>query len=244
LKCYLTKKKPNKQVIAFVIQAQELINNKHKYQSLNYPLLNSLEEFFRQLSYDQHEVLKVKLKEVGDIHQLHDFFAELLVALKYHEDEPEFTLNDSGKPDIFLKKTNRYVEVKVINCSQDNRDQANLISQFSQMGIALTGTLTPYTRKKILTDIFPSIQKKLVEKIDQGIKKLGTHSGFIHIYYSVDNITPIFGLTENKDFFDLVQFLGSEISNSIQQYSREKNVCVVCEEYYQVHTKEISDNQN
>ena len=99
-----------------------------------YPWLQKIDILLNKSEIDQQEILKKNFQSIKQPGQLLDKLAELLVAYKFLDQEPKFFDDNKGKPDIYLQKNNKYIEVKRINKSDEEQKIINdLISNPDQM---------------------------------------------------------------------------------------------------------------
>lgn len=141
-------------------------------------------DFLGKLPSDQIDLISNKLKNVSDTYRLIDKLVEILVATEYQDEQPEFQSENIKGPDILLKRSSRYIEVKNVNNSDEYKDfwkHLRILKTWSGACTETEGELEAKDKKR-----YASVLKKAKEKIDIGIDQLDTKKGFIYLTYSID----------------------------------------------------------
>lgn len=224
-------------------EALKLIQKWKKLQDAGwfFSRLEKLNVFLDNISEEQLNILKKKFKGTSNFYTVHDYLAEIVVAEKYNKDEPVFLPESKQKtPDIYLKKKNEYVEVKVIQSSDSYKEWEEMMTQVkSDLGTAL-----PKTKDDALKEGLPFLTRDAKCKIARGIEQLKGKDGFIHLLYYISDPFDIdkngrrallFGRDSNENYFDLKEFLGQELEKWVRKYALEKNIKVVCEKIIYTH---------
>jgi hypothetical protein len=192
-----------------------------------FPQEREINELITLLSQEQIDILRAKFKNVNNFSQFRDILAEVQVARKYIHEEPEFCSGE-GEPDIFLRATSRYVEVKRINPSDEDKDFEDKVHQMHSIGEAHITNAIMLGHDDLHKGIKP-IFKKARDLIDKGNTQLNGRQGFTYLFYSLDS-TPYY-IRDNSNISSLRKEIESLLLKHINDYANEQNIEVVCEEY-------------
>ena len=194
-----------------------------KNKNIHYGWIDRVNKSLDRLSKVQIELLRNKFKNISSVDRLIDKLSEVLVATEYGNDEPFFLDENSSGPDIFLKRTNQYIEVKNLNNSDIEK---GIVEQMQKEKIGVAGGRVGSIESFITEDEakYRLLLKKTKELLDKGVSQLSCKKGFIYFVYSVDFITPSL---ESKDV------ICERLKRDVVMYCKEKGVDVV--------TKKLSD---
>jgi len=185
-----------------------------------YLWVSRVNNFLQQLSSDQINLLQDKFKNISDDYLLRDKLVEILVATEYQDEKPQFLSDNSREktPDIFLKKSGQYIEVKNFNNSNEYKTLLEKLRKDKEMYLERSNTSV--SKLKIEDEKrYELILKYAKEQIDGGVKQLSKKDGFICFVYSIDS-SP-FSL-------NTVDEISTHLERDIQKhYSQQKNK-VVC----------------
>jgi hypothetical protein len=205
--------------------ANELESNLSK--GINYPHVSRVNEFLGKISKEQCTLLKNKFSGISNVYEMNDRVEEVMCAMKCEDYAPIFLDERKGAktPDLYLEKTEEYVEVKRIQITKKEKELEKLDE--------LSGTVERFDRTQALEKKFPGLKKKIEEKIDKGGEQLSGKPGFIYLSYSLDfiNLMPCVG-----NGFNLRYFLKKEIENYARIYSQQKKLNCICEETILMHS--------
>lgn len=186
-----------------------------------YAWVEQVNTILDQLEPTQIEIIKKKFKGIKKTRQLIDKLAELLVAVEYWSDNPVFLSDDSSGPDLHLKRTNQFIEVKHLNTSDIHNKIVDKIGD--QGGVAIIGSRTGTMESFKAED--EKRHEKLIVKVKDAINKahsqLDGYEGFIYLIYKVD-LLPLYLGNQNTRAAALEQI--------IKKYCQEKNISIVVRE--------------
>ncbi len=176
-----------------------------------------------KLNYSQQKIIRDNFKGLIDRGQLFDKLSEILVAHEFLKQEPIFFLDNSGKPDIWLKKINIYIEVKRINISdyQKNIYDSLQKSNFNLFDIS--------NKLKLQEKMKMGLFKKTKEQINKAAEQLNKteRKGIIYLIYSLDLSGYIEDLaTREKKFVRLIRewFEQKNKNKFLLKITNEKNL--------------------
>ena len=157
-----------------------------------YSWVSRVNIFLRQLPLDQINLLHDKFKNISDDYLLRDKLVEILVATEYQDEKPQFLPDNLREktPDILLKKSGQYIEVKNFNNSNEYKTLLEKLRKDKEMYLernASVSELQIEDQKR-----YELILKYAKEQIDGGVKQLSEKNGFIYFVYSIDS--PSFSL--------------------------------------------------
>lgn len=185
-----------------------------------YLWLQKIDILLNKSEINQREILKKNFQSIKQTGQLLDKLAELLVAYKFLDQEPKFFDDNDGKPDIYLQKNNKYIEVKRINISDEEKGIMDYLK--SKPGQMLTRDISSKLLKQNKGE--QALIKKAKEQIDKAMKQLNKE-GIIYLVCSFDITGYIKGLdldnfkneiesyfnSLNKNFISLEILYGNEL---------------------------------
>lgn len=187
-----------------------------------------IDELLKTLSSDQIQIIKENLKGKNDKHQLLDIMEELRVGVKYKDDKPEFVQRKANcsTPDIFLRKTKEYIEVKRINISDHEKDARKEIESVGMVGESEPPIkLTADVRERCTQ----ALKRKIEHQINKGREQLSGKVGFMYMSYSIDFLDLPYSTGRSLECFR--EDLSQECEEYVREYSNENGVRVVCEKY-------------
>jgi hypothetical protein len=195
-------------------------------KNINYLYVSRVNDFLESISKEQCILLKKKFSGINNVYEMNDKIAEVMCAMKYKGYNPIFLKERKGvkTPDIYLEKTEKYVEVKRIQITKKEKELEKLDE--------LSGTVKRFDETQALEEKFPGLKKKIEEKIDKGGEQLSGKSGFIYLLYSLDfiNLMPCMG-----NSFNLRDLLKKKVENYAKIYSKQKSLDCICEETIPLH---------
>lgn len=166
-----------------------------------YDFVDKLDEVLDYVSDDQMEIILEKIKPITNLDQLLDKLFEFLVAHKYLDKAPIFNDDSESEPDIFLKKTEKYIEVKRVNNSDEQKEVIDLLAQ--KGGLYLNGGKIN-SKNQAVAERF--VYKKACEHIDKAASQLEGRCGVIFLIYSLDLLGYIKSLNQREvDFVKKVK---------------------------------------
>jgi hypothetical protein len=155
--------------------------------------IDNLNKFLKNLVTKNPNQKKILIKNflgLNNISQLIDKLVEILVAMKFEKKNPIFFYDNDGNPDIYLEKTQQYIEVKRINHSDCEKKLIDKISKNK----CFTGDLKNI-EKTITVDGENKLFNKCEYHIGKAIRQLGKKNN------SQENKHKLF-LIYDCDFFD------------------------------------------
>lgn len=173
--------------------------------NVKYPFIDKINSVLEKLNSAQNDILKNNYKSINNIHQLLDKLSEILVAYKYLSEEPCFFKDNSGNPDIYLQKTNKYIEVKRLNNSDYQKSVCDYLQNHGgyTSGGGIHSKELKQANKSALLD-------KYIYHINKALEQLEGKVGEIYLIYKID----ILGINmEEQKFLD----------DAKEKYSKLKN---------------------
>ncbi len=147
-------------------------------KSLPPPWIDEIDLFLQVQTNEQSDILRTKFQHLKDRDQLFDKLTEVMIAIKHNKENPVFQEESKGGPDIYLKKSNEYIEVKRLNPSNLNK---NILDYLSKSGDMIT--ITDSENKNT------SLYKKAQDLIKKAVEQLKDKKGKIFLVYSLDLIS-------------------------------------------------------
>lgn len=210
--------------------AKVWIDELEKRQTINPqldPWISRVNNFLLLLSPKQIDLIRDKFKDVkfADGYQLRDKLAEIIVATEYQDEQPQFLPDNSSKktPDILLKKSQRYIEVKNFNISEEYKILLEKLRKDKEMYLERNASDSELQVKD--QERYELILKYAKEQIDGGVKQLLEKDGFIYFVYSID-LSP-FSL-------DTVDKISTRLVRDVQTHYLQREIKVVCGELSQL----------
>ena len=150
-----------------------------------YLYIPKINELLSTLNSSQSKILKSNYKGIKKTNQLSDKLSEILVAYEFIKEQPIFFDDNMGKPDIWLKRKDEYIEVKRLNCSDIQREVLEKINNNGGVDIKKTKFNSMVVKK-----MNGGLSNKAKYHIDKAIKQLSKTSehGIIYFIYSIDII--------------------------------------------------------
>lgn len=150
--------------------------------------LARVDHMLSNLSSSQLDILRSKFKGVEDRDRLIDKLIEMLVGEEFVSETPLFSKDSAAGPDIYLKATKRYIEVKHINHSDDEKvilDQlrSRPIMESSRIGASGSFAIQDEAEYQLLL-------KQGKATVDTAASQLNGYVGLIYLVYSLD-FTPL-----------------------------------------------------
>jgi len=129
------------------------------YKGIYYPNVLIVNDFLNNISECQCNLLIKKFKGIHDIYKMNDKLTEILCAVKYRECNPKFLEEGKeGNPDLYLKKTKEYIEVKRINKSNKEK-KLDGIKHYTQ-----SASIKKVNKEEDFEKLFSPLRKKLKKK--------------------------------------------------------------------------------
>lgn len=191
-----------------------------------YSWVSRVNIFLRQLPPDQINLLHDKFKNISDDYLLRDKLVEILVATEYQDEKPQFLPDNLREktPDILLKKSGQYIEVKNFNNSNEYKTLLEKLRKDKEMYLernASVSELQIEDQKR-----YELILKYAKEQIDGGVKQLSEKNGFIYFVYSIDS--PSFSL-------DTVDKISACLVWDIQKHYSQQKIKVMGRQLSQLY---------
>jgi len=161
-----------------------------------YLYLQKIDILLNKSDINQLEILKKNFQSIKQTGQLLDKLVELLIAYKFLDQEPKFFDDNDSKPDIHLQKNNKYIEVKRINISDEEKKIMNNFQ--SKRGQMLDRNIFSKLSKQNIGE--QALIKKAKEQIGKAIKQLN-EKGIIDLVYFLDSTGYIKNLDQRKKDF-------------------------------------------
>lgn len=160
--------------------------------NVRYEFIDRIDKVLRLLDENQQEIIKLKFNNFGSMGQLHDKLSEILVAYRFLDKNPNFCDDAKGDPDLLLKETNEYIEVKRLN----NSDFQNNTVEF----------MLGYCKKPEDNELGneEAVYIKARELIDRAIRQLKDKRGYIFLVYSIDILNFINPLSAREEKFEKI----------------------------------------
>jgi len=200
---------------------------------LEYPnvLVN---EFINKLSDGQINILKRKFNGLGNISQIRDILAEIIIARKFMEYEPEFLAeSDSSTPDIYLRTREEYIEVKRLGNSDDFENFAqklhNLKKAIGSDFHGLSDKVIVVNENETRKEIKEFLNKKAKELLDKGREQLKDKEGFIYFLYSIAPDPAYAVKMKNQAIVSLNKLTEELLREYLEKYSKEYNIKILHE---------------
>lgn len=144
--------------------------------------LEKIDTVLSKLNSEQKCIIRKNFQSINNVYQLLDKIPEILVAYKFLDDGPIFFEDNQGRPDIYLEKTNRYIEVKRLNASDDQKKVFEILD--SNPGKTLSGDSADKLDKQKLMK--QGLFKKAKSHIDKAVEQIGNNNGIIFLLYWMD----------------------------------------------------------
>jgi hypothetical protein len=168
-----------------------------------------------------------KFKDVTfyDVYQLFDKLTEILVATEFQDELPHFLPDNSREktPDIFLTKSQQFVEVKNFNNSDEYKALLEKLQKDKEMNLERDASLSELQAKD--RERYETILKYAKNQIDGGVDQLSEKSGFIYFVYSID-LSPFSR--------DSIGEISARLAPDIQKHYSQRKIKVVCKEFSQL----------
>lgn len=197
--------------IEWIDNVQSNINN-----GVRYPWVEKAEKLLGGLPDDQIKLLEKKFKGINSTDQLVDRLVEILVAAEFIDSDPSFLPDSTSGPDIFLKKTNRYIEVKNLNLSDEERELLNQLENTPMLTVSRIGP--PGSFRAEDEQGYQALLKKAKDLIDKGRSQLAGRDGLLYFVYSLD-----FGVLH----LDSLAARSTRFEQDIAIYCQQKKVQIV-----------------
>ena len=174
------------------------------------PLINKINQVFNFIKHEPQQLDRLRNKfKVKSDEELLDVLTEVMVFSYFLNDSPEFT-DDKGKPDIFLRRTKEYVEVKRVRISDE---EIHIRERFysNRSKFLVTDSSSKLLRQE---EKEKGLLKK-IEKIDQAVEQINKISGhgIVFLSYSLD----LFGYLKSQNKRE------KEFETEIRKYFHSKN---------------------
>jgi len=164
--------------------------------------LQKIDILLNKSEIDQQKILKKNFNSIKQTGQLLDKLAELLIAYKFLDQGPKFFDDNDGKPDIYLQNNNKYIEVKRINISDEEKEIMNYFK--SNPGCMLARDISSKLSKQQKGE--QALIKKAKEHINKAIGQLNGE-GIIYLVYDVDPSNKYANLDQReKNFENEIEF--------------------------------------
>lgn len=162
-------------------QCKKLQKNISANSQSFYPWIKEINNFLKDLSEEQLLILKEKFKNFGNLSQLYDKLSEILVACRFADERPKFLNDNEGKPDIHLQKSNRYIEVKRVNISDEEEQLINKLLETKTINIRnISNKMEPQDNMR------NALLNKAKEHIAKAVNQLNDNLGTIFLIYKLD----------------------------------------------------------
>lgn len=161
-----------------------------------YPWLLKLDILLYEMGYEQQEIITKNFRSIKQAGQLVDKLAELLVAFKFFDQKPLFFDDNDGKPDIYLERLGKSIEVKRINISDHEKQVIN------HLLLNTEGVCIENSSNKLLCqdEMWNALIRKTKKQVKKATKQL-KNNGIICLIYCLDSTGYIQSIDQrNIDF--------------------------------------------
>ena len=132
---------------------------------------------------NQNSILTKNFKFINRTDQLIDKLYEILVAYEFLNKNPCFFDDNMGKPDIYLEKSNQYIEVKRINISDKEKSLLELLISNNRMIGHCSDKLQQQNK---MENAVSEKAKSHINKALEQIKKVKRTKNIIFLLYHLD----------------------------------------------------------
>jgi len=184
--------------------------DKNIQQGYKYPFVLKIDNLLSSLNDPQIQIIKNNYKHIKDVDKLLDKLTEILIANIYIDEKPKFFNDNSGRPDIFLESTHKYIEIKRINNSDKQKNICDYCD-YLEKNIFFEST-EKYSLEQTKQNK-KSVFKKIDDHIEKALKQLKEEKGIIYIIYSVDIVG--ISITEQEFINYIKQLSNSQLPKNI-----------------------------
>lgn len=146
------------------------------------PWLGKINAVLLRLNSEQENIVRKNFQSINNVYQLLDKIPEILVAYIFLSEEPIFFEDNQGKPDIYLQKTDKYIEVKRLNISDEQKEIFETLD--SNPDKTLSGNSSDKLDKQELMK--QGLLRKAKDHINKAVKQIGSNKGIIFLLYWMD----------------------------------------------------------
>jgi hypothetical protein len=187
--------------------------------------ISRFDNFLQRLPEDQVQLLSNKFNNVVDSEKLNDYLVEIWAAVEYQNGQPEF-LEEKDKertPDIFLKKSLQYIEVKRYRYSDNYKKILEKLAITKSHTDQRDGTKDQLIKEE--KEAYEVVLKQAKDKVDNALLQLKGKFGFIYFVYSID--LDLFAFRSVKD-------KSKDLECDLRLYAKGKEASIVCKDFFKL----------
>ncbi|MBU6501018.1 MAG: hypothetical protein KGJ89_02740 [Patescibacteria group bacterium] len=158
--------------------------------------VENINKFLSNIEIPQQRILRKKFSSVGSLDQIFDKIAELLVAIELRDERPLFMEESDGGPDLYLQTSEKWVEIKRINESDDEK---SFLEVLEKKKVIVSDSSEELARQAGMVN---AVNKKADDALSKATKQVGNRQGIIYLIYSLDLLGYRESLAEREKQFE------------------------------------------